>query len=84
MMGMEKMLASMLGITPEEMQATVQRMQTGFETFANTLVEVSRKQDLILEELEGLKNDRANNSNSNSGRKPKRITGSGDAGSGSD
>jgi len=62
-MGIENMLASMLGITPDDMKRTATQLQTGFETFANTLVRIEQKLDILLAEKERQDNDGSNNSN---------------------
>ena len=79
MMGMEKMLASMLGLTPEELQATANRIKTGLEVTAQTLIDISEKQDKIIAMLERHENGGSNNSDSERAE-PARIGTSGSDG----
>lgn len=77
MSAMEKMIASMLGITPEKMQEMTQQFEGGFEFFTSAILEIKNKQDLILHQqaliLERLENGR----NNDSGNGPVKLIGSG-------
>lgn len=56
MMGMEKMIAGMLGMTPEEIKAKANDFETFVKTGVDALAEISAKQTVILERLERLEN----------------------------
>jgi hypothetical protein len=63
MMGMEKMLASMIGLTPEQMREMVDNFQQGFLQFIETSKAMNEKLDFILAEMERSKNDIYNGDN---------------------
>lgn len=62
MIGMEKMIAGMIGITPDEMKAIAEQVTTGLLETATAVQRIEAKQDLI---LEALKNGHGSNSDSN-------------------
>jgi hypothetical protein len=69
MKGIESMLSSMLGISPQQFAEIANQIQTGLVTFAETLVRMEAKQDRILAILERQEND----DTSNSAGQPERI-----------
>ncbi len=44
MLGMEKMIASLIGMEPDELQAKVKEIETVFTTLANALQELANSQ----------------------------------------
>lgn len=58
MMGLEKMLGQMIGMTPDEMQTMAKQMHEGLLAVAGTVKRIEDKCDAIASELEGLKNER--------------------------
>jgi len=52
MMGMDKMLASMVGMTPDEMQAAASQVKDGLLSVAEKLKTIDEKCNLILAKLE--------------------------------
>jgi len=60
MMGMEKMLASMIGLTPEQMQAMISGIQSAATNGVAALEKIVEQNAAILEKLERLENVREN------------------------
>jgi hypothetical protein len=60
MMGMEKMIASLLGITPEEMQSQVNKVSGLIETASTALVDIVEKQNDIIARLERMESAQRN------------------------
>lgn len=54
--GMERMMASMLGVTPEQMQETIQNAVALLANINERFEVIERKQDEILAELKGKEN----------------------------
>jgi hypothetical protein len=72
MLGFEKMMAQMLGMTPEEMQQAAVRMRDGLLTVATKLETIDGKCDQILAQMEegnGRTKRRANGSDRNNAGK---------------
>lgn len=55
MMGMEKMLAAMLGVSPDELAGKVKEFQDFVSKGSEALVSIAEKQDRILSEIETIK-----------------------------
>ena len=64
--GMAKMLCSMLGLTPEQLQATVEAVTNGVAGVSSSLKRIEENQRLIMEALE-LKNGWTTGSDCNGG-----------------
>jgi hypothetical protein len=60
MMGMEKMLASMIGLTPEQMQAMIVGIQNAATNGVAALETIVQQNAQILAKLERLENEREN------------------------
>lgn len=62
MMGFEKMISSMVGLTPEEMKAKAAEFEGFVKAIAEGLVSIAEQNKLILDRLakleEGLENER--------------------------
>lgn len=56
MKGLEMMLSNMLGITPEQMRATMEGLMTAATTGVETMQRIEANQAEILAKLEGLEN----------------------------
>lgn len=67
MMGMEKMIAQMLGITPEQMGEMITGFQSLLTGLQTRLAEIERKQDLILAAMGVQEDGGRNDSNSSTG-----------------
>lgn len=61
MMGMEKMLASMIGISPDQMQAMAQGMATAANDGVALLRKIEGQNARIIALLEGRENGNGNN-----------------------
>lgn len=57
MMGLEKMVASMLGVTPEQMQQYIAEFQELLTTLRDRLATIEQKQDEILVRINRDSND---------------------------
>jgi hypothetical protein len=56
MMGMEKLLAQMIGMKPEEMAAKVKEFEAFVKGGSSALIEIAENQKKILDRLEAMEN----------------------------
>lgn len=60
MMGMEKMLGSMIGKTPDELKQTVAEFETMIKSASEALIHIAKTQTEILAKLEAIQNGPGN------------------------
>jgi hypothetical protein len=58
MMGMEKMLSAMIGLTPAQMQVKASEFEAMIKGASEALISIAKKQDEILSRLGELENGR--------------------------